>query len=166
MFRMGLKVCLCFMQQGETLLFFFYLLFGSPSKDELLNDDEIVSEICRRLLIPNNSKRCVLKVLTDIIEKGGNEYISKRTIKLASSIEDHDEEVELISDYMGKGLGLTQTTFLVNINREKNGKSPVARSTVESFVNRSKLFVRTLRETLVSNYKLLIYFILFYFISF
>ena len=162
----GVKSSPGFYAARRDAIIFFYLLFGSPSKDELLNDDEIVSEICRRLLIPSNSKRCVLKVLTDIIEKGGNEYISKRTIKLASSIEDHDEEVELISDYMGKGLGLTQTTFLVNINREKNGKSPVARSTVESFVNRSKLFVRTLRETLVSSYKLLIYFILFYFISF
>ena len=44
---------------------YFYILFGSPSEDEL-SDGEVASEICRRLIIPSNSRRHVLNVLKDI----------------------------------------------------------------------------------------------------
>ena len=131
---------------------YFYLLFGSPSEAELA-DGEVVSEICRRLLISTRSKRHVINILNEIIHSKERKFHSKRKlhIPLSNTINDHGEEAKIIMDFMEKGLGITQTTFLVNLTREKNGKQPVARNTIESYVNRSKLIERTVRPTQVSQ---------------
>ena len=125
-----------------------YLLFGSPSKDEI--DNEVVSEISRRLLIPANSRRNLLNILEDIIDSIGRQYNSKRRLQnFNSTINDHDEEAQIIMDYIEKGLGITQTTFLVNVTRGKNGKSLIARNTVQNYIKRTSLIERTIRHTKV-----------------
>lgn len=139
-----------FYSARRDAIHYFYILFGSPSEDQL-SDGEVVSEICRRLIIPSNSRRHVLNVLKDIIELEGNKYSSKRKHEPSTrAISDHDEEAELIMDYMEKGLGITQTTFLVNINREKNNKDAIARNTVENYIQRTELIERSILSTKVS----------------
>lgn len=51
---------------------------------------------------------------------------------------------------MEKGLGITQTTFLVNINREKNNKDAISRNTVENYIKRTELIERSILSTKVS----------------
>ena len=58
--------------------------------------------------------------MEDIIELNGRQYNSKRKLQnFNSTINDHDEEAQIIMDYIEKGLGITQTTFLVNVTRVK-----------------------------------------------
>ena len=91
--------------------------------------------------------------MNEIIHSKEGKFHSKRKlhIPLSNTINDHGEEAKIIMDFMEKGLGITQTTFLVNLTREKNGKQPVARNTIENYVNRSKLIERTVRPTQVSQ---------------
>lgn len=70
-----------FYSARREAIHYFYILFGSPSEDEL-SDGEVVPEICRRLIIPSNSRRHVLNVLKDIIQLEGNKYNSKRKMNL------------------------------------------------------------------------------------
>ena len=88
--------------------------------------------------------------MEDIIDSIGRQYNSKRRLQnFNSKINDHDEEAQIIMDYIEKGLGITQTTFLVNVTRGKNGKSLIARNTVQNYIKRTSLIERTIRHTKV-----------------
>ena len=72
----GVERSTVFYETRRSAILYFYLLFGSPS-NEVISDGEIVSEICRRLIIPTKRKVHILKILQDIIsdEESGNRIL-------------------------------------------------------------------------------------------
>ena len=127
---------------------YFYILFGSPSREDLSNID-LVSEICRHLINSAKSKRLELNILNEIISKNEEDvsYSSKQKLNTNTSIKYSDLGVRDITDLMEDGCIISQTTFLVNSTRKKDGKKTAAFSTV--YLQCSQLIQRSIRKTKV-----------------
>jgi len=99
----------------------------------LWKGDGTVTTIIKALGMPPGSRDVVFRVLEDVWEcqKNGLEYSGERRAGSGGQnklIELDSIEAQIVADGIEGGLGLTQTTYLVNKHRLKNSLVHVGRS--------------------------------------
>lgn len=112
-------------------------VFDAAPEEEWGGVDGTISGIQQHLKIARGSRDVIVRVLEDVVQchKEGVEYSpvkkagcggQNKLIQLGSL------EEQIVADNMEAGLGLTQTTKLVNVYRQEEGLADVGRSAVHS----------------------------------
>lgn len=125
-------------EQRRVSIAVAYIDVFDAAPEELWNGvDGTISGIQEHLKIPRGSRDVIVRVLEDVVQchKLGVEYTPARKagcggdnkLILLGSLEE-----QIVADNMESGLGLTQTTRLVNVYRREEGLLDVGRSAVHS----------------------------------
>jgi hypothetical protein len=112
----------------------------------------MVEEIMMRLFM---SKRDVVNALKNILEStedGCEVFDPSRRMKAAEFgkpiiINDMDPSAHIVYKAVSNGTSITMATYLVNLHRDACNLEIVSRSTISNFIDRSKMIVKSLRDT-------------------
>ena len=126
-----------------TIGFFFVHHYGSPPVSEWGGRGGIISLIMRRVGVPEGSNDLVRKVLEDVTDAQEEEETYNASLSLESrgrstKITTEMAEANVVYTALGAGVGITETTVMVNEFRaEKDEDSePVSWSAVKNFIHR------------------------------
>jgi hypothetical protein len=145
------------------IAYIFSHLFGSPSPTDVDEEGRSVWNIAadmisKNLCMPAGSYAIIKKVFRDVLqaEDAGFQYnlagdSSKRGRKM--TIIDLTKEARLVYNGMRAGMGLTETTVLVNEFRKLNDLLPLSYSAVQRFAKASKVMEQHKRQTKKSGSK-------------
>ena len=124
------------MRRGAIALTFVEV-FDAPPECEWEGRDGIISDLLRYHEMPDGSRDVVRRVLVDVVEchKARIQYNPARNLGSGG----HNKiitlgsiEEQMVADHMESGLGLTQTTVLINLHRRESELEEVGRSAVYS----------------------------------
>ncbi len=134
----------------HAIRYYFDVIFGSPDENAKDEDgdplwDSVASSIEALLLMPKKSCVIIKKVFADCkkAEAAEQKYDPSAAIKAGRGrtalITDDSDEALLVCNTMRAGLGLTETTVVVNEYRAAHEKERLSYHAVQGFVARSTM---------------------------
>ena len=135
-----------------TISFFYHHHFGSPPETEWDGRGGVLHQIMRRVGIPDGSRNETRKVMEEVAEcqANGEEYDGSGKYKGRNFKINRDlPEAKVIYVAMQAGVGITETTVMVNQFREEKSEDnePISWTAVKNFIHSCKCMKLGKRRT-------------------
>ena len=139
-------------EQRRNAIAYLFAKFGYPPEENWGHGYGVITDIMTKLEIPSNSRTAVINILKDISsarladEKYDPNNANKNKGRRAL-LEDGTVQGIMVCRTLQRGVGITQTTWLLNRLRAKHGQKPVSWSAVKGYIIRSPLIKCQKRRT-------------------